>query len=89
MSRKPAYSKECRNLLKLLVEEEGCTTAMIINLTGIPHGSVVRLVAEEKAVWKSKFPGGRLGTIVRARTLATLKTKYAKQLATLFPRSPV
>ncbi len=85
------YSDEQRELFRILVEDEKCTVNMIRDLLGIPQGSIPGLTRQ--AGIKFSFPRGTAGwvksktmKIQRARKLNILRSKYAKQIAELFPQ---
>lgn len=88
---RPHYSPEQRELFRILVAEEKCTVQMIRDLLGIPQGSVsslVRSVGAEFSEPKGINGWGKNKTvkIQRARKLNILRSKYAKQIAELFPK---
>ncbi len=89
MLRGCAYSGEQLDLVRILIEKEEATTPEIHQLTGIPTGSigyiVKRLGIELLRGVPNFHPRSRMARILFARKIAVLKSRYASQLASLFP----
>ena len=89
--RKPerqGYGFEQLELLRILMEKEGCTSGMIHELTGIPAGSA-SMIFTKFGVTSEGLPGGRggkVGAIRRARTISLLREKYKDEISRIFKK---
>lgn len=84
MESKLSYSDEQMALVRVLVQDEACSTEMLNQLTGIPIGSISGLCKKLDIERPLNFGGGKTGAIRRARAMPLIRRKYGAQIEALF-----